>query len=234
MSDRIAEFKRLAAERAVTLVKSGMVLGLGHGSTAGYAIDILAHSLEAGDLHSILAIPASESTAEHARSLRIPLTGLDQHSVIDLTIDGADEVDPHLNLIKGGGGALLREKVIAQATRREVIVADQRKLTEALGSRFPLPVEVVPFARGSIEPFLRDLGAEVKLREEVPGEAYRTDQGNWILDCEFGPILDPAALAARLEGRAGIVEHGLFIGLAHEVIVGGEEGLKILTKSETV
>lgn len=222
------QFKRRAAERAVELIKPGMVVGLGHGSTAGHAVRRIAELLEAGDLEGIVAVPCSHHVEREAESLGIPLTTLEHHPVIDLTIDGADEVAPNLDLIKGGGGALLREKIVAQASRREVIVIDESKLSPTLGSKWAVPVEVTPFGwRPELE-YLTSLGAEVGLRRDEDQVALQTDQGNFILDADFGSIKDPEALAAILDARAGIVCHGLFLGLATDLVVAGPEGLRHL------
>ena len=222
----IPELKRKAAERAVDFVESGMVVGLGHGSTTIFALRRIAQLLDEGQLRDILGIPTSSQVERDARNLGIPLTTLNDHPVIDLTIDGADEVDEALNLIKGGGGALLREKIVAQATQREVIVVDQTKLSPTLGIQWAVPVEVTPFGRRPQETFLESLGARVTLRHNEDGSPFRTDQGNLILDCDFGAISNPEELAIPLERRAGIVEHGLFIGLASDVIVGTEDGVE--------
>ncbi|MEJ5357419.1 MAG: ribose-5-phosphate isomerase RpiA [Desulfobacterales bacterium] len=223
----VEELKRLAAHAACEAVRPGMVLGLGTGSTTHFALLRIGELLHAGRLTGIVGIPSSTRTEQTARSCGIPLGTLEEHPAIDLTIDGADEVDPELNLIKGGGGALLREKVIAQASRRNLIVVDESKLSPRLGTHWALPVEVVPFAAATEERFLSSLGAEVRLRR-VDGRPAATDQGNWILDAAFGPIADPEALARLLDRRAGIVEHGLFLGLAHEVIVAAADGIRRL------
>jgi ribose 5-phosphate isomerase A len=225
-----SQLKQQAAERAVEFVKSGMVVGLGHGSTAIFAVRRIAELLHKDRLQNILGVSCSRQVERDARQLGIPLTTLDEHPVVDLTIDGADEVDPDLNLIKGGGGALLREKIVAQASRREIIVVDESKLSPALGTHWPVPVEVIPFAWRSQASYLESLGAKVVLRRNEDGAAFRTDQGHLILDCHFGPISDPAQLAARLSERAGIVEHGLFLGLATDVIVAGVEGVRHLKR----
>lgn len=226
----IAELKRQAAERAVDFVESGMVLGLGHGSTTIFALRRIAQLLHDGELQDLLGIPTSTRVERDAQELGIPLTTLSEHPVIDLTIDGADEVDDDLNLIKGGGGALLREKIVAQASRREIIVVDETKLSPKLGIQWPVPVEVTPFGWRSQAAYLQSLGAEVTLRRNEDGTRFRTDQGNLILDCDFGPIPEPAQLAVRLNERAGIVEHGLFLELATDVIVGAEEGVRHLKR----
>lgn len=223
------QFKQAAAEAAVQLVQSGMVVGLGHGSTVKYALDALAARLHAGELTEITGIPCSKRTQVESTLLDIPLGDINQHRQIDLTLDGADEVDPQLNLIKGGGGALLREKIVAQASQREVIMVDEGKLSAALGTRFDLPVEVLPFAWQHVFDFIVWLGGKPQVREHN-GMPVLSDQGNYLLDCAFGPIADPGALARQLEARAGIVEHGLFMGLATDVFVAGPEGLRHLTR----
>jgi len=225
------ELKRLAAERAVELIEPGMVVGLGVGSTAIYAVRRLGALLQNGALHTIVGVPCAARVEAEALRLGIPLATLDERPELDLTIDGADEVDPHMNLIKGGGGALLREKMVAQASRREVIVVDAAKLSPALGSSFALPVESVQFGWGATARFLASLGATVSLRRTSDGMPYLTDQGNFILDCAFGPIADPEALAARLERRAGIVEHGLFLGLATDLFVASADGIRHIKAS---
>jgi ribose 5-phosphate isomerase A len=220
--------KQQAADRAVEYVQSGMVVGLGAGSTALLATQRIGQLLRKGQLRNIIGFPCSRAIEAEARSLGIPLT-LDPPREVDLTIDGADEVDPALNLIKGGGGALLHEKIVAQASLREVIVVDESKLSPALGTHWPLPVEVIPFGWHSQKRFLESLGARVSIRKQNDGTPFRTDQGNMILDCAFGAIREPAELAAQLDGRTGIVEHGLFIELATEVIVAGAHGIRHLT-----
>jgi ribose 5-phosphate isomerase A len=215
----------MAGEHAADFVTSGMVLGLGHGSTAVFALRRIAGLLRTGQLRDILGVPCSTAVEAEARDLGIPLTTLDEHPVIDLTIDGADEVDPDFNLIKGGGGALLREKMVAQASRREMIVVDGSKRSPALGTRWPVPVEVVSFGWQAQVIYLEWLGAKATLRREEDGTPFTTDQGNLILDCDFGPISDPHHLAVRLNERAGVVEHGLFLGLATDVIVADAEGI---------
>ena len=226
----IAELKRQAGERAVDFVESGMVVGLGHGSTTIFALRRIARLLDEGKLRDVLGIPTSTQVEQDARDLGIPLTTLNDHPVIDLTIDGADEVDEELNLIKGGGGALLREKIVAQATHREIIVVDQTKLSPTLGIQWAVPVEVTSFGRRTQETFLESLGARVTLRHTRDGTPFRTDQGNLILDCDFGAIASPKELAVHLERRAGIVEHGLFLDLASDVIVGTEDGVEHRTR----
>jgi ribose 5-phosphate isomerase A len=224
------QLKQQAAERAVEFVESGMIVGLGHGSTAIWAVRRIAQLLRTGQLRDILGVPCSVHIEEEARRLNIPLTTLEDYPVIDLTIDGADEVDPNLDVIKGGGGALLREKIVAQASRREIIVVDEAKLSPALGTRWPVPVEVVPFGWRSQAAYLESLGARLTVRRQSDGTLFKTDHGNLILDCDFGPISQTAQLATRLQERAGIVEHGLFLGLAREVVVAGVQGIRYLKR----
>jgi ribose 5-phosphate isomerase A len=218
--------KREAAERAVELVRSGMALGLGHGTTARYALLRIGELLRAGSLRDIVGVPCSTQVEAEARELGIPLATLDDHPALDLTVDGADEVDPDLNVIKGGGGAFLREKIVAQASRREVIVVDEGKLSPALGTRCAVPVEVVSFGWTTQVRYLESLGAEVALRRDPAGQVFRTDHGNFVLDCRFGPIGDPQALAREFESRAGIVAHGLFLGLVTDLFVAGAGGVR--------
>ena len=221
--------KQQAGEFAADFVESGMVVGLGTGSTAIFATRRIAQRLQSGDLRDIIAIPTSRQTEADARELGIPLSTLERHPRIDLTIDGADEVDPDFNVIKGGGGALLREKIVAQATARLVIVVDESKLSDQLGSNWALPVEVIPFGWHSQAAYLRGLGAGVTLRQD--GEStYHTDQGNIILDSDFGPIADAPGLAAQLNARAGIAEHGLFIGMTRDVVVASVGGVRHLQR----
>lgn len=212
--------KQLAARAAVELVEEGQVVGLGSGSTAAYAIRFLAERIRQG--LSVVGIPTSQKTKELAEQLSIPLTTLESHPAIDIDIDGADEIDPQLNLIKGGGGALLREKVVASVSRRFIVIADSPKRVERLG-KFPLPVEVIPFAQSSIKAQIEALGAQVSLRRYAYGNPYVTDEGHHILDCTFGAILDPAGLASKLRAMPGVVEHGLFIGMAEMALVASQE-----------
>jgi ribose 5-phosphate isomerase A len=209
-----------------------MVVGLGAGSTVAFAIRQIAQLLQDSKLKSVLGVPCSLKVEAVARSLRIPLTTLEDHPVIDLTIDGADEVDPNLDVIKGGGGALLREKIVAQASRREIIVVDESKLSPVLGTHSPVPVEVLAFGWRSQVDLLESLGARVRLRTTPQGAPFQTDQGNYILDCHFGQIFEPSSLAVKLSQRAGILEHGLFLGLATDVVVAGQGGLSHLKRGE--
>ncbi len=209
--------KEAAGRAAAKFVRDGDIVGLGTGSTAYFAVIALGERVKAG--LKMVGIPTSMQTVELARAVGIPLTTLDEHPEIDITIDGADEVDPHLNLIKGGGGALLREKVVASVTKKMIVVADAGKIVSVLG-KFPLPVEVISFARTVVEKKIAALGGVPKLRTKPDGSPFLTDNSNQILDCSFGAIADPAGLARELNGVPGVVEHGLFIGMAKLVLVG--------------
>lgn len=222
--------KMEAGETAIDFIESGMVVGLGTGTTTRFAMEELGKRLKSGRLKDIIAIPSSMQTEKIAGALGIELTTLDDVQEIDITIDGADEVDPKLNLIKGGGGALLREKVLAQVSRRNVIIIDESKLSPHLGTHWPIPIEVIPFVWKPIEKYITSLGAVVRLRMKDDGTPYTTDQDNYILDSKFGPISDPHSLEAKLAFRAGIVEYGLFLGTASEVIVAGKTGIRYLKK----
>jgi ribose 5-phosphate isomerase A len=214
--------KEAAARASVKLVRDGDIVGLGTGSTAAYAVRFLGERVQAG--LKIRGIPTSIHTQEQAASLGIPLTTLDKFQTIDVTIDGADEVDAELRLIKGGGGALLREKIVASATRKFVIIADSSKLVPVLG-KFPVPVETIKFAEALVAKKIRALGAAVTVRGASSGKAFVTDEGNHILDCNFGQIADPSALARALENMPGVVEHGLFIGMAAVALIGRGDGV---------
>jgi ribose 5-phosphate isomerase A len=227
--DAVTFFKQQAAYRAVEFVEPGMVVGLGEGSTAIWAVRRIGELYKLGELKDIVGIPASLHIEQEARLLGIPLATLEDQPVIDLTIDGADEVDPQLNLIKGGGGALLREKIVAQASRREIIVVDESKLVEKLGTNWAVPIEVVPFGWKSQAAFLESLGAQVTQRERN-GVVFQTDQGNIILDCKFGPIVDAERLSAEIKSRTGVVEHGLFLNLATDVIVANADTIRHLRR----
>ncbi|NIQ12915.1 MAG: ribose-5-phosphate isomerase RpiA, partial [Candidatus Dadabacteria bacterium] len=207
ITDRL---KNLASTKAVDFVKSGMVVGLGSGSTAEYAIREISNRIVKGKLSSIICIPSSTKTQNFAQELGLNLIGFKDISEIDVTIDGADEVDNQMNLIKGGGGALLREKVLAQNSRRNVIVVHESKLSDMLGTKWAVPVEVLPFALETETRYLEIIGADVSLRILEDGSPFITDQNNFILDSNFGAIKNPKELAGKLEHRAGIIEHGLF------------------------
>jgi ribose 5-phosphate isomerase A len=216
--------KRAAAEAAVELVEDGMIVGLGTGSTASFAVEVLARRHREG--LRFIAIPTSERTAAQARAAEIPLTSFAEHRRIDLTIDGADEVERGtLNLIKGLGGALLREKIVAAASRRLAIIVDATKLVDRLGTRVPVPVEVVTFGLEATRAALEVLGASVQLRVSSTGDPFVTDSGNRILDCSFGPIADPARLEERIGRIVGVVESGLFNGRADPVLVADAAGV---------
>jgi len=208
--------KEAAARASLRFVKDGQVVGLGTGSTAAHFIQLLGEQVKDG--LRIRGIPSSDRSREQAAALGIPLTTLDECQQIDVTVDGADEVDPQLRLIKGGGGALLREKIVASATRQVVIVVDATKRVPVLG-KFPLPVEVIKFAQALVKKKIEALGAAVQLRRDASGNPYLTDENNYILDCRFGQIPDADGLARKLSDMPGVVEHGLFIGMASVVLV---------------
>jgi ribose 5-phosphate isomerase A len=203
-----------------------MIVGLGTGSTAIFATRKISALLRDGSLKHISGFATSQATQNEAQQLGIPMIDTSLPLKIDLTIDGADEVDPRLNLIKGGGGALFREKIVAQAADREIIVVDDSKLSKYLGTLHVLPVEVSPFGWRSQLRYLESLGARPVIRKNPDGSEYVTDSGNMIVDCDFGPIADPASLAAKLGARAGIIEHGLFIGLTSDLIVAADDGVR--------
>lgn len=226
--------KRAAAARAVEFVRPGMKLGLGTGSTAELFLDCLAERIRGG--LEIIGTPTSERTAEKARALGIPLADLDDLRQLDLAVDGADQADFRLNLIKGGGGALLREKIVAASAARMVVIADESKLAGQLGA-FPLPVEVVAFGHRTTRARIIAAAARLgysglapDLRMAAGGHAFRTDSGNYIYDCPFGAIGDPAELAAALSQVTGIVEHGLFCGIASVLVIAGAEGVRVIER----
>ena len=224
--------KSAAAKRAIDFVEEGMRLGLGTGSTAAKFVDLL--GARVADGLGVLCVPTSEATHDQAKGLNIPLTTLDEQPELDLTIDGADELDSGLRLIKGGGGALLREKIVAAASKHMLVIADASKHVESLG-KFPLPVEVIGFGLAAthmhVETAARALGCEgeITLRMADGGKPFTTDSGNRILDCSFGRIGEPEALAAAFAAIPGVVEHGLFIGLADTAIVAGPDGVNLIT-----
>lgn len=229
-ADPREQLKRAAAEHAVTYITSGMAVGLGTGSTAIFATRRIGALLRSGELRDIVAFATSKATYEEAVRLGIPMMTDDMPDAIDLTIDGADEVDPRLNLIKGGGGAMLREKLVAQASHREIIVVDDSKLSPVLGRQRALPVEVLRYGWQSQARYLSSLGARWTVRKGRDGD-FVTDQGNMILDCDFGPISDPQALSDKLDARAGIMGQGLFVNLAQIVVVAGPGGIRELNAS---
>jgi len=226
----LEKFKKQAAEKAVEEIESGMVVGLGSGSTVYFAIHKLAEAIRTRELINIVAIASSLQTEKLAKKLGIPLITFQEKQSIDLTIDGADEVDKYLNLIKGGGAAHLREKILIQASNKFVAVVDESKLSTKLGEKWAVPLEVVKFAYPVIESFIESLNGEPDLRKYDNGTPVITDEGNYIIDANFGIIQNPFELADKLENKAGIVEHGLFLRLTSKVIVAGKDGIKVLVK----
>jgi ribose 5-phosphate isomerase A len=219
--------KRAAGIEAAGLVEAGMRIGLGTGSTVAHFLLFLSERINRGGLRNVLGVPTSLWTAQRARDLGIPLTSLAEHPFLDLTVDGADEVDPNMDLIKGLGSALLREKMVAQASSRLAIIADDGKVVDRLGQISPVPVEVVQFGWEVHEKFLQAQGARPVIRQRDDGQPLTTDNGNYIIDCHFPDgIADPQALDAALAARAGIVESGLFLGMATEVIIGAQDGVR--------
>lgn len=225
------DLKCQAAARAMAMVKPGMRLGLGTGSTAAHFVDLLAERVRGG--LDVVGVPTSEATRMQAERLGVPLTTLEETPRLDLTVDGADEVDHQLRLIKGGGGALLREKIVAAASERMVVIADSTKLVTRLG-KFPLPVEVVRFGLRSTEIHVAEQAEEagcigpIRLRTNAGGVPFVTDNGNCILDCAFGQIAEPELLGEALSAIPGVVEHGLFIGLADVAILAGSNGIEVI------
>ncbi|CAN5766218.1 ribose-5-phosphate isomerase RpiA [soil metagenome] len=223
--------KRVAAEHAAQWIEDGMVIGLGTGSTVRHLLDYIAERRAEGEWKRIVGIPSSRETELRARSLNIPLGSLDKYPSPDLMIDGADEVDNDLRLIKGLGGALLREKIVAEASKLLVIVVDDTKLVDRLGSRVPLPVEVDCFGAATHLPFFRSIGAEPELRRGGDGEPFLSDGGHLIYDCHFrGGISEPEALERTLLDRPGILETGLFLGMADDVVAAGGAGTRVITR----
>ena len=232
MSD--TDFKRDAAAEAVKLIKPGMKLGLGTGSTAAQFVALLGERVKQG--LAVVCVPTSEATRRQADALGIPLTTLEETPFLDMTVDGADEIDPELRLIKGGGGAHLREKIVAMASERLVIIADHSKRVETLG-RFPLPVEIIEFGARSTKALIEALALDAGCRGTITqrmkdGAPFRTDDGNLVLDCAFERIEDPEALAAALEMIPGVVEHGLFLGVCDLAILAGPDGVELLAADE--
>ncbi len=223
------ELKRITGERAAHFVENGMVVGLGTGSTVYYTLLELARRMKSEDL-VFIGIPTSKATESIAQKLGIPLTTLELHPVIDLTIDGADEVDPALNLIKGLGGALLREKIVAKNSREEIIVVDEGKMVIKLGTRSPLPVEVLSFGHATLVDVFIELGSRPVLRKLNDATPFVTDSGNYVYDLHFESIDDSAWLERELNNLPGVVENGLFLGMTARVIVAGDDGIKIIDK----
>lgn len=228
------DYKRAAAKEALKLVKPGMKLGLGTGSTAAIFVELLGAKVAQG--FKVLCVPTSETTRAQAAGLGIPLTTLDDTPFLDMTVDGCDEIDAELRMIKGGGGAHLREKIVAMASHQLVVIAEHGKRVERLG-RFPLPIEVIAFGMRStqtlIEALALDAGCKGTITQRMTGGApFRTDNGNVILDCAFGQIEDPEALAAALEMIPGVVEHGLFVGICDTAFIAGPDGVEELTADD--
>jgi ribose 5-phosphate isomerase A len=227
------DLKRQAAARALEQVRDGMKLGLGTGSTAKHFVELLGERVRAG--LKVVGVPTSEATRADAERCAVPLTTLDQVDRLDLTVDGADEIDPNLELIKGGGGALLREKIVAAASDRMIVIADETKWVQTLG-RFPLPIEVIPFGLGATRRAIETACAEngvsgqMDLRKAKDGHAFVTDGGHWIVDAHLGQIPDPPRLAAALNSIPGVVEHGLFIGLARTAVLAGPQGIRVVER----
>jgi ribose 5-phosphate isomerase A len=227
------DLKRQAAARALEEVRDGMRLGLGTGSTARHFVDLLGEKVRAG--MRVVGVPTSEATRIQAESCGIALTTLDDIDRLDLTVDGADEIDPALNLIKGGGGALLREKIVAAASDRMVVIADDTKWVDVLG-RFPLPVEVIPFGlaairRGIAKAFAQGgVSGEMVLRKRPDGHVFVTDGGHWIVDAHLGRIGDAPRLAGLLSATPGVVEHGLFTNLASVAVLAGGQGIRVVER----
>jgi len=227
------ELKRQAAAHALTQVRGGMKLGLGTGSTAKHFVDLLGEKVRAG--LNVVGVPTSEATRIQAEQCGIPLTTLDEIDRLDLTVDGADEIDPAFNLIKGGGGALLREKIVAAASDRMIVIADDSKWVDPLG-RFPLPVEVIPFGLGATRHAMErafaaaGVSGQMVLRKGKDGHVFVTDGGHWIIDGHLGRIADVPRLATLLNAIPGVVEHGLFVGLASTVILAGASGIRVIER----
>lgn len=221
--------KQLAAGKAAEFVRSDSILGLGTGSTTAFYTKKVGELFKHGELTNIKGIPSSIRTEELAKEVGIPLTTFEENPEIDICVDGADEVDENLNVIKGGGGALLREKVLVQASKEFIVIVDESKISKNLGEKWAVPIEVIKFAYPTEAKFLESIGAKISLRKKKDGSAYITDENNYIIDANFGIIENPAELASKLEKRAGIVEHGLFVGMVSKVIVAGRDGIRILT-----
>jgi ribose 5-phosphate isomerase A len=225
------ELKRQAAARALEEVREGMRLGLGTGSTAKHFVELLGERVRAG--LNVVGVPTSEVTRADAERCGIPLTTLDEIDRLDLTVDGADEIDPALNVIKGGGGALLREKIVAAASERMIVIADESKWVDVLG-RFPLPIEVIPFGLAATQRALGQafaqggVSGQMVLRKGKDGHVFVTDGGHWIVDAHLGRIVDAPRLAALLSVIPGVVEHGLFIGIAKAAVLAGAQGIRFV------
>jgi ribose 5-phosphate isomerase A len=230
-----SQLKERAALRALEYVRDGMAIGLGTGSTAARFVEALSYKVASG--LNVICVPTSETTREQAEALGIPLTTLDEVPRLNLTVDGADEIDDRLRLVKGGGGALLREKIVATASDRMIVIADGTKLVPMLGA-FPLPVEVVPFGITATFRLMEAMAAEAGCQGEITlrtlgsGDPFLTDQGNYILDCAFGRIAEPEVLAFALKRVPGVVEHGLFLGVADMAIVAKPGGIEVIRRRQ--
>jgi ribose 5-phosphate isomerase A len=232
--DEQGRLKRQVARQALDYVHDGMLLGLGSGSTTSFFVDMLGERIKSGDLRDVVGVPTSEETADQARALGIPLTSLAEHPLLDLVVDGADEVDGDLNLIKGLGRALLREKIVEAHTHRFLVIVDETKLVPRLGTHVPLPIEVARFEAEIHIPWLRDLGCRVEWDCLENGSRVVTDNGNYLLHCWFADgIQDPRHLARTLSDRPGILEHGLFLHMATEALAATSEGIRRLTRGAT-
>jgi ribose 5-phosphate isomerase A len=224
--------KIAAAKAAMQYVKSGMVVGLGSGSTASIFVELLGRAINQGKLTNIKAIPTSKVTEKQARALGIPITALSVEPVLNLAVDGADQVDPELNLIKGLGGALLREKIVEQDAKRFLVIVDKSKIVDVLGKDGWLPVEIVPFEAEAHKNWLSSLGCTTRYAQNPDGSLFLTDSGNWIVHCSFqGGISNPYELSTALNNRAGIVEHGLFLNMADVVIAGHHDGVNLMERN---
>jgi ribose 5-phosphate isomerase A len=227
----VEDAKRRVAGAAASHVESGSVIGLGTGSTALHFIRAVGSLIRSGEISDILAVPTSRRTEVEAKAAGIPLTSLDEHPEIDLAVDGADQLNEALDAIKGGGGALLREKVVASTSETYILIVDEGKLTPRLGEGFPLPIEVLPFSLGSVKLKVEKIGARASLRYMREGtEPYVTDNDNYVLDADFGYIVEPRALESELKGIPGVLETGLFLGYADLAYVGTQEGVRTMRR----
>ena len=222
----IEALKKKAGDFAASFVKSQMIVGLGEGSTAVYATRKIGETYQSGEITDIQCIPCSKNVETIAKSLGLPVSTLDEYPEIDITIDGADEVDPDLQLIKGGGGALLREKIVATASKREIIIVDPRKLSDFLGEKWAVPIEIIPFSVRPVLNALQELGGRPEIRTNQENQNFITDENNYIVDCNFGLIKDPGKLSRQLKSIPGIVEHGLFIDLATDLVIASPDGIE--------
>jgi len=234
------ELKKATAEITIEKVKDGMIIGLGSGSTVQFALELISEKIKSGEVKEIVGIPTSKKTEEEAVKLGIPVISINElrknkvgDKIIDLTIDGADEADYNLNLIKGGGGAMLREKIIAHVSKKNVTIIDETKLSERVGTKSSLPIEVLEFSFENEKYFLESLGAEISLRKNYNDKNFITDNGNLILDAKFFVIENAEELNDKLNMQPGILGHGLFVGICDELICAGKNGVEIFTKNST-